>query len=278
MRGRAHHHREDRQQQPAAAEDEERRGGADHQVELNAGIPAEQSDQPEQRRHLGHENDQPAQQLIDAMRQRHRQRHRDEAKIDRDHPAIRPAVGQGVGQRIRGRGDDDQRRGGVERVEPAALRLAVAGRTEVDQPIQPPQPRRRGAGHGPRPRRASPSAPIGAARQTMSIPCASGLSTKARPTRWGTKLSRITRTGYTSWDAIAHSTWRSCQGRIQRWRKKWLAGHHGLPGLGDCPNATDGRKRKGRRRTAGHFSETAAGVSRPWLSGISDRRAREPTG
>lgn len=85
------------QHQMIEVQNEKARGCADDQVELYPGIAAEQRDEPEQGRTFGPGDDQPAEDLTDAMHQRDAERHRDQAQIDRDNPAVIGRIGRRVG-------------------------------------------------------------------------------------------------------------------------------------------------------------------------------------
>jgi len=84
------------QHQMIEAQNEKTRSGANDQVQLYPGIAAEQRDEPEQGRTFGAGDDQPAEDLTDAMHQRHAERHRDQGQIDRDNPAVIGRIGRRV--------------------------------------------------------------------------------------------------------------------------------------------------------------------------------------
>ena len=115
-------------------ENEKRGHGPDDQVQLNAGIPPEQRDQPDQGDALASGYNQPGEDLVHAMHQRHAKRHRHERQIDGDDPAVGARVGYGIGQRVTGRGHDDQRGQRIENFEPPANPQRIGRRSELDQP------------------------------------------------------------------------------------------------------------------------------------------------
>src|SRR6185312_13884631 len=130
----------DREPRPVVAEDEKAGGGADDQVDLDAGIAAEKRHEREQRRALGGDDHQPRRVPAEPMSEWHAYPHRGEHEVDDDDPAVPPPIGHRVVGRVTGRGDRDQPREGVEDFQAPAHPGRVAGRAEFEQAAKSHRP------------------------------------------------------------------------------------------------------------------------------------------
>ena len=161
----------DDQRQTFGPEDHERSGGADHQVEVDAGVTAENGDEREQRQRLRHDDEQAAGELVMAMHKRHAQSDRREAQVDGDDRPVGDDVLGRVDERIDRGEDHDQIGHDVEGLEASPHLRRIRVGAEREQPLR-----------NARPAPAAPSGEIGQAwcRHASSLRLFHGRGSPAR--------------------------------------------------------------------------------------------------